>query len=284
MSLPRVIATDLDGTLLDNSGTVTDRGRRALNAAAEAGVRVVVVTARPPRDTDAIAELFDCAAVICGNGAHTRVPGRDTLIRSLDRDTSDEIMALLHEPLPDLGFGVETGSGFFHDTVYDRHLPAWVPRHGVSGVLDDTESLLEAAFPVLKIVARSNSYPVDRMLATAEASVGALADVTHSGGHGLLEVSAAGVNKGSTLALLCEQWGVTAEEVVAFGDMPNDLSSLTWAGAGYMMANGHPALADPGLGLLRAPANSEDGVARVVEELLERHRPRKKQWFGGRTR
>src|SRR5699024_11566692 len=89
---------------------------------------------------------------------------------------------------------------------------------------------------------------------------------------GLDEIRATGVNNGSTHELLCKEWGVTAEEVVAIGDMPNDLSTLTWAGTGYMMANGHPALADPGLGLLQAPANHEDGVAQVVEELLDRHR------------
>src|SRR5699024_8398116 len=110
------------------------------------------------------------------------------------------------------------------------------------------------------------------MLGTAEGSIVELAGVTYSGGYGLVEISETGVKKGSTLELLCKDWGVTADEVVAFGDMPNDLPSLTMARTGYMMANGHPALADPGLGLLQAPANHEDGVAQVVEELLDRHR------------
>src|SRR5699024_12513696 len=85
MSLPRVIAIDLDGTLLDNNSAVTDRSRRALTSATEAGVRVVIVTGRPPRGTDGIAALFDCAAVVCANGAHIRVPGQDTLLRDFDR-------------------------------------------------------------------------------------------------------------------------------------------------------------------------------------------------------
>lgn len=290
MSLPRVIATDLDGTLLDNNGAVTDRARLALNSAAQAGAQVVIVTGRPPRDTDAIAELLDCAAVVCANGAHIRVPGQEPLIRELDRGVAEEVLKVLPEALPGLGFGVDTGTEFFHDTVYDQHLPAWAPRFGVGGVLDDTKNLLGAASPLIKILARSSSHPVDHMLATAETSVGRLADVTYSGGYGLLEISASGVNKGSALALLCERWDVAAEEVIVFGDMPNDLSSLTWAGTGYMMANGHPALADPGLGLLRAPANTEDGMAQVVEELLGQHRvseqeqPRKKRWFGGLSR
>src|SRR5699024_10069405 len=95
MSLPRVIAIDLDGTLLDNNSAVTDRSRRALTMATEAGVRVVIVTGRPPRDTDAIAALFDCAAVVCANGAHIRVPGQDTLTREFDRDNAEEVLKVL---------------------------------------------------------------------------------------------------------------------------------------------------------------------------------------------
>ncbi|GAB3724009.1 HAD family hydrolase [Nocardiopsis nanhaiensis] len=268
MALPRVIATDLDGTLLDGGGVVPDRARRALNAASEAGVRVVIVTARPARATDAIAAMFDCAAVVCANGAHTQLPREPVLTRALDRDTSGLVVEKLRSGLPDLGFGVETGTDFYHDLAYDEHLASWVPRFGVSGVLDDTDALLEAASPVAKLIARSNTYAVQFMLESARESVGSLADVTYSGGHGLLEVSAAGVNKGSTLAMLCERWDVGREEVVAFGDMPNDRSALTWAGSGYAMANGHPELLDPGLGLRVAPPNGEDGVAQVVEELL----------------
>jgi hydroxymethylpyrimidine pyrophosphatase-like HAD family hydrolase len=103
----------------------------------------------------------------------------------------------------------------------------------------------------------------------AVAAVGPLVEVTYSGAYSLLEMSAPGVTKGSTLALLCERWGVAPEEVVAFGDMPNDLPALTWAGRGYAMANGHPGLFDPALGLHRAPSHQEDGVAQIVERLLE---------------
>ncbi|GHC77702.1 hydrolase [Nocardiopsis terrae] len=269
MVLPRVIATDLDGTLLGRSGEVSDRNRRALTAAVEAGIKVVIVTARPPRTTEAFADMFDCAAVVCGNGAHTRLPGEPSpLVRAIDRDTSGTIVAKLRGALPELGFGVETGAGFYHDADY--HLEPWVPRDWVSGVLDDTDALLEAATPVTKLIARSSTHPVHLMYEAAVASVGPLAEATYSGRAGLVELSAPGVNKGSTLAMLCERWGVSSEEVVAFGDMPNDRSALTWAGSGYAMSSGHPELLDPALGLKVAPSSFEDGVGRVVEDLLER--------------
>lgn len=266
MVLPRVIATDLDGTLLGRSGEVSERNLRALNDAVDAGIRVVIVTARPPRNTAAIAELFECAAVVCGNGAHTQVPGRDPLVRAIDRDTSGTLVDKLRGALPEVGFAVETGVGFYHDADYT--LESWMPRDWVTEVLEDTDALLAAANPVTKLLARSTAMPVHLMLDAASESIGPLAEVTYSGSSGLVEVSATGVNKGSTLALLCEEWGVSREEVVAFGDMPNDRSSLTWAGSGYAMRSGHPELLDPELGLLVAPPSHEDGVGRVVEQLL----------------
>ena len=81
-----------------------------------------------------------------------------------------------------------------------------------------------------------------------------------------MEISGPGVTKASTLALLCEELGVAPEEVVAFGDMPNDLAMLRWAGTSYAMANAHPsvvALADR-----QAPSHEDDGVAAVLEELF----------------
>lgn len=210
MVLPRVIATDLDGTLLGRSGEVSERNRRALNDAVDAGVRVVIVTARPPRATAAIADLFDCAAVVCGNGAHAQMPDRDPLIRAIDRDTSGTLVDKLRGALPGVGFAVETGIGFYHDVDY--RLEPWILPEWVSGVLDDTDSLLAAANPVTKLLARSTAMPVHLMHDAARDSVGPLAEVTYSGSAGLVEVSASGVNKGSTLALLCEEWGVSRDE------------------------------------------------------------------------
>ncbi len=266
MVFPLVIATDLDGTLLGADGLLSERNRRALTAAAEAGVRVVVATARPPRTTQHIAEQLPCAAVVCGNGALAHAPDADPLVRDIDLETSAIVVERLRTALSGLGFGVETGTDFFHDADY--LLEPWVPSEWVREVLETTEALLARATPITKLLVRAQDTPVDRLHEAAVEAVGPLAEVTYSGRSSLLELSAPGVNKGSTLAMVCDRWGVRAEEVVAFGDMPNDLSALTWAGAGYAMASGHPDLLDPSLGLRVAPASNDDGVARVVERLL----------------
>jgi hydroxymethylpyrimidine pyrophosphatase-like HAD family hydrolase len=78
----------------------------------------------------------------------------------------------------------------------------------------------------------------------------------------LIEISAPGVTKGGALAELCGRLEVAADEVVAFGDMPNDVPMLRWAGTSYAVANAHPdAIASASH---RAPANHDDGVAVVL--------------------
>ncbi len=81
-----------------------------------------------------------------------------------------------------------------------------------------------------------------------------------------MEVSAVGVTKGDGLARLCGRLGVDAADVVGFGDMPNDIPMLTWAGTSYAVANAHPsvlAAADH-----TAPTNDDDGVATVLASLF----------------
>ena len=83
----------------------------------------------------------------------------------------------------------------------------------------------------------------------------------------MLEMSAHGVTKASTLERLCVDLGVAAEEVVAFGDMPNDVAMLQWAGTSYAMANAHPAAV--AVAAATAPSHEDDGVAAVLSELFD---------------
>ncbi|RKS05735.1 hypothetical protein DFP74_1344 [Nocardiopsis sp. Huas11] len=264
MVFPRVIATDLDGTLLRSDGSLSARSRHALGLAVEAGARVVIATARPRRATDIVSDQLDCAAVVWSNGSHYRAADGTDCFRAIGATTTRMVIEKLAQALPSPGFGVETGTAFFHEPAYQPGPMTLWDRE----LVYSTEELVERAAPVAKLVVRSPDEPVHLMHEAAVTAVGPLVEVTYSGAFSLLELSAPGVTKGSTLALLCEEWGVAAEEVVAFGDMPNDLPALTWAGRGYAMAGGHPGLLDPALGLLRAPSNQEDGVAQVVERLL----------------
>ncbi|HEY5474733.1 MAG TPA: HAD hydrolase family protein, partial [Candidatus Limnocylindrales bacterium] len=98
-------------------------------------------------------------------------------------------------------------------------------------------------------------------------AVGGLAEATHSNPErSAIELSAPGISKATTLARLCNGWGIDPSEVLAFGDMPNDLPMLTWAGTAFAVANAHPRVL---AAVTRFTAsNDEDGVAIVLEQLL----------------
>jgi hypothetical protein len=134
------------------------------------------------------------------------------------------------------------------------------------------DELLADAPVVLKMLYRVEDGRADDMLAAARGALDGLAEPVHSdAADSLLEIAALGVSKASTLALLAEQQGLGPQDVVAFGDMPNDVPMLQWAGLGVAVGDGHPeALA---AAALVAPACLDDGVAQVVERLLAERSP-----------
>jgi hydroxymethylpyrimidine pyrophosphatase-like HAD family hydrolase len=121
--------------------------------------------------------------------------------------------------------------------------------------------------PISKLLARVEGLNSDAMLARALAVVDdGVATMTHSSIDGLLEISAYGVTKATTLAEVIASRGFAAADVVAFGDMPNDAAMLAWAGHGVAVANAHPDV----LAVVNevTASNDDDGVAQILERLF----------------
>jgi Cof subfamily protein (haloacid dehalogenase superfamily) len=256
------VATDLDGTLLTTAGTVTARTRQALQTARAAGAEIVFVTARAPRGIREIAEQAGVTGLaICSNGALVYDLATDEIVEShpLDPIPARRVAAALAEALPGIGLAVETGRNILTEAAYTRRIAQDLAYYR------EVSSVFEENAPIVKLLALSAGHTADEMVTAVVAAIEGLAEVTHSGGQGLLEISAPGVTKAGTLDRLCAARGVTAGEVVAFGDMPNDLAVLTYAGAGYAMANAHHLVL--AATEHRTLSNDEDGVAAVLERL-----------------
>ncbi|MGW1757416.1 Cof-type HAD-IIB family hydrolase [Streptomyces mirabilis] len=269
---PRLIATDLDGTLLRDDKSVSERTVAALAAAEEAGIEVFFVTGRPARWMDVVSDhVHGHGLAICGNGAAVvdlhGGPGahRFVKVRELARENALDAVRLLREAAPGAVFAVEQTYGFYQEPAYPKlHME-------IPDTLAPAEQLLApdapgAGEPVLKILAFHHELDPDAFLAVARRAVGDRATITRSSPSALLEISGPGVSKASTLELCCAERGISPEEVVAFGDMPNDVEMLTWAGTSYAMGNAHPAVIAAASG--RTVANNEDGVAVVIEKIL----------------
>ncbi|MEU6219682.1 Cof-type HAD-IIB family hydrolase [Streptomyces sp. NPDC047022] len=269
---PRLIATDLDGTLLRDDKTVSERTVAALAAAEAAGVEVFFVTGRPARWMDVVSDhVHGHGLAICGNGAAVvdlhGGPGahRFVKVREVPRENALDAVRLLREVAPGTVYAVEQTYGFYQEPAYPK-LHMEIPDH-----LAPAEQLLSpdapgAGEPVLKILAFHPELDPDVFLALARRAVGDRASITRSSPSALLEISGPGVSKASTLALSCAERGISPEEVVAFGDMPNDVEMLSWAGRSYAMGNAHPDVLAATSG--RTVANNEDGVAVVIEKIL----------------
>ncbi len=267
-ALPRLVASDLDGTLLREDGSVSARTAAALEQARRAGTVVVLVTARPPRWVTELAAALAChTTVICANGAliYDSRRGRIVSERALAPATAGTLVARLRRAVPDLAFAVEHADGFAHEPGYAPRWPAEVTT------VAPIEELVRT--PVAKLLARHGGALDDTtLLARCRAAAGALAEVSVSSLGGLVEVAAAGVTKGAALGTLAATLGLGPTDTIAFGDMVNDIPMLAWAGWGVAVANAHPALRQVADEITAAA--DDDGVARVLERLLPtRQRP-----------
>ncbi|WP_223290873.1 HAD family hydrolase [Streptomyces avicenniae] len=272
--LPRLIATDLDGTLLRDDKTVSARTVAALAAAEEAGVEVIFVTGRPARWMNVVSDhVHGHGMAICGNGAAVvdlHRGGELVETYPLPRENALAVADAVRAAAPGAVFAVERTAGFHHEPDYPRL--EFEPAFEVAPV----ELLLahdgaRTGLPVLKLLAFHPTLAPDTFLTLARDATGGRGEVTRSSPSALLEISAPGVSKASTLARHCARHGISPAEVMAFGDMPNDLDMLGWAGTAYAMANAHPAVL--AATERHTASNEEDGVARVVEALLGTHRP-----------
>lgn len=259
---PRLIATDLDGTLLHDDGTVTPRTARALAGLARAGIELVLVTARPPRWVHHLDCLPEHGVVICANGALVYDVARSAVLeyRALSGDVVRAVVADVRRVLPDSAFAAERPSGFATEHGYRGHHPVpddVVRAERIEDVLDDA---------TVKLLVRSPATPDEQVHARVAEVLDGRAIVLDSGASGLAEVQHPAVSKAAALERWAAEHGIAAGEVWAFGDMPNDLPMLAWAGRGFAVANAHPAVraaADEVCG-----TNCDDGVAAVLETLL----------------
>ncbi|GJF31039.1 hydrolase [Kitasatospora sp. NE20-6] len=258
-----VVATDLDGTLLRGDLSVSDRTRAALARAEASGALHLVVTGRPAAGCRSLLlERLDYKGLaVCGQGAQLYDVGADRLLSSatLDRAVVRGLLARIAERTGPLRLAAVT-SGPAGEFVVT---PGFDEKVRCGWRLADPAELL--AQPVDKVLIRHPDLDDDRLAAVASEVCAGEVTVTHSG-EGLVELLPAGVSKASGLAAAARVLGFTAAATVAFGDMPNDIPMLAWAGHGVAMGNAHADLRRQADEV--APSNEEDGVAAVLERLF----------------
>lgn len=258
----RLVASDLDGTLLRTDKTISDRTVAAVAACEAAGITMVLATGRPPRWIGDISDRLGHRGVaLCANGAVIYDLDLDRVLshHTIATEAALEVVIRIRRLWPDAVFAVETIDHLGLEPGWPVNFP--VPDN--TQVADATELV---RVPPVKLLARLEGHAVEAALAAATVEMSGLVEVTWSGGSHLLEMSGPGVTKEAALAELALGLGIDASLAVAFGDMPNDIGMLRWAGRGLAVANAHElvlAAADRVVG-----SNDDDGVAMELEALL----------------
>lgn len=260
--MPSLVATDLDGTLLDSTGQVSARTREVLDELDRRGVPVVFVTGRPIRWME---DLWDAVGghglAICSNGGIVYDVATHSVrrARTIEPEVGLRVADVLRRRIPGTTFALEKTGGFAREERFlGRHRePLGIPIGPLDRIFDNT---------VVKLLALHDEIAPETYWQRVDELVQDLVTPTWSSTFSLVEMSAKGVTKASTLADLAVELGVTRADVIAFGDMPNDIPMLQWAGTSYAMADAHPAAR--AAALHQAPGHDEDGVARVLADVF----------------
>jgi Cof subfamily protein (haloacid dehalogenase superfamily) len=269
---PRLVATDLDGTLLRSTGEVSPRTRAALEACWDAGIPVVGVTGRGPRLLDSVRHALDGRGIaVLAQGGYVVDLERNEVLRTvgLPRDRATAVIERIEGVAGRLVVAVEDAA-----EQAEARRPLRV-QHGFDWPYPEPAHLLPRdevlpPGPVLKVFLRSATLGQDELLARAQQVVDPSdAEVTHAG-LGFIEVLPPGITKATGLAVALDRYGVGFGDVVVFGDMPNDLPMLgavrEAGGRAVAVANAHPAVR-AAAGALTS-GNDADGVARYLEAVL----------------
>lgn len=272
---PRLIATDLDRTLLASDGGVSARTREALDAATAAGIHVVPATARNPVGLRHLQPVlgFDRWA-LCSNGAFgVHLTTRELLFADeVPADVIARFVTVLDREIPGVRYAAvrDAGERFVAQEGYADLATFADHKRDPSAMHGETLAVVTGS-SALKLVFRHETitspelFELARGLVASGALDGTGFEMTLSGAP-FVEVMAAGVSKASGLAQLCTRLGVDRSEVLAFGDGLNDREMLAWAGHGVAVANADDVVKDVADEL--TASNDEDGVARIIEDLL----------------
>lgn len=268
---PKLVVSDIDGTLLNSQDRIIPRLRDVLGRAIRSGTEIALATGRPHRWIYPVLEQLPIRPVcVTANGAVLYDSATDRVLRAheLAPATMNDVVAAAREALAEHG-GVSiacerAGLSAFEPeeemfVIAPGYLHTWAEQG--FGVLPEEEVI---AAPAVKLILRNDRLSAPQMYRLIAPHVDATkAHVTFSMNEGLIEVAAPGVTKALGVSTLAQLHGIDRAETVTFGDMPNDIEMLEWAGLGVAMGNARDEVKN--VADLITTTNDEGGVAEVLE-------------------
>ncbi len=266
---PRLVATDLDGTLVRSNETVSPRSMAALKRLAASGVIVVGATGRGPRLLDLCRNDVPSADfLVMAQGAFVyECRYDDSVVELANRSVEGE---LIHEALRLIENEAGPLRAIAEPAEPDRPLsgdamPNW-PWPAVTLKVTPREEAF--AGPMVKGYFVSDTIGGPDLLTLAQGVVDTDKVTVTESGVGILEVCPVDVTKSAGIQVVLDKFDIGWEDVLAFGDATNDLPMLRSAGHAVAMPHAHPWVKEAADEI--APAgNDDDGVAQYVEAVLD---------------
>jgi hypothetical protein len=274
MPRPKLIALDVDGTLLRSDGLVDPRDRAAIVRAREAGVTVTLATGRLASGSLAIARALHLdTPLVCADGASLVDPSTGAILdaRTIDVEVAEAIMLVLDaHALCRFVFTHDVIHGDALGRPHVDYISAWTLDVKLHERLAE-EAPWRADSAITMAIGIGDEADVARAHAIVardhESTVDLLTFGTRSGGHAL-RMLRRGVDKADGLTRLCARLGIEREDVVVVGDWLNDLSMFAWAGRSFAMGQAPLSVQQAATDRLAATSAEGGGVAEAIARAL----------------
>lgn len=268
---PLLVASDIDGTFINSRDRVTPRLREVVARMLRRDTPLVLATGRPARWLEPVLEQIPVRPLcVCANGAVIYDAGRDEVItaKTLQSETLRYVVDAAREAtaaVGGVGIAAERAGHSAHDAIEELFVVAPSYDHAWDSI-EHGEVAEEQVLgvPATKLLLRNSGMDSAALFELVSPAIDPeRAHVTYSMPDGLLEVSAPGVTKRAGLKYVADLVGAAPKDVVCFGDMPNDIEMLSWAGTGVAMGNAAEAVKQVANEI--TATNDDDGVAQVLE-------------------
>lgn len=260
-----LLAIDLDGTLLTNSKTITDRTRRAIKAVQAQDIKVIIATARPPRSVAKIYRYLELKdAIICYNGALLYDPISKTVISHspIPLETAKDVVSFARLIWPDIIVSAEVLDEWFTEKLSEQYQTE-VSKEFKPDKLGPINSWLTC--DVTKLLLLGPEEKLSIVKSELKENFGKKISIAQNEGH-LLQIMKAGISKGEGLRKICEYYNIPLKRTLAIGDNFNDLDMIAIAGLGAAMADAPEEVKK--VADYITSSNEENGVAEVIERFV----------------
>ena len=262
----RLIALDIDGTLLNDAKELPEENREALTEAVAQGVVVAIASGRMTPTIEPVAELLglDCV-IIAYNGGKVLAPrkvGRTVLRHEpVPSEVSDVFVKFAHEKGYLLNFYYEERLYGQEGPRQRRFMDIYSSRTGAQYHIEKDLTRFYGLQPT-KLILMGDPPDLDKLCVSFRESLGSQAYITKTDPE-YLEVMAPGVDKGSALPVMAAHYGFTVDEVLAVGDADNDVGMLRAAGIGVAVQSAGPG-ARAAADFITESSNNDSAVAEAV--------------------